>query len=149
MRLVPASWHRLFTFFFLSGCLTATGIAQAPAQPGAVVPLITKAIDESRLVTLKGSVLPQAAPEADQGAAPDSMQLGRTILILKSSAAQQAMLKKLLNDQQNPKSPSYHKWLKPEQFGAQFGAAAQDIQKIVNGWKATALMSRPRCQATI
>ena len=131
MRLVPVSWHRLFTFFFLSGCLTATGIAQVPAQPGAVVPLITKAIDENHLVTLKGSVLPQATPEADQGAAPDSMQLGRTILMLKSSTAQQNSLKKLLNDQQNAKSPSYHKWLKPEQFGAQFGAAAQDIQKIV------------------
>ena len=131
MRLVPASWYRLFTFFFLSGCLTATGIAQAPAQPGAVVPLITKEIDESHLVTLKGSVLPQATPEADQGVAPDSMQLGRTILMLKSSAAQQATLRKLLNDQQNPKSLSYHRWLKPEQFGAQFGAAAQDIQKIV------------------
>jgi hypothetical protein len=131
MRLVPASWCRFFTFLILSGCLTATGITQAPAQPGAVVPLITKAIDESHLVTLKGSVLPQATPEADQGAAPDSMQLGRTILMLKSSAAQQTSLKKLLNDQQNAKSPSYHKWLKPEQFGAQFGAAAQDIQKIV------------------
>ena len=131
MRLVPVSWSRLFTFFFLSGCLTATGIAQTPPQPGAAIPLITRAIDERHLVSLKGSVLPQATPEADQGAAPDSMQLGRTILMLRSSAAQQTTLRKLLNDQQNPKSPSYHKWLKPEQFGAQFGAAPQDIQKIV------------------
>ena len=125
MRSIPASWYRFFTFFLLSGCLTVTGIAQTPN------PLITTTIDESLLVTLKGSVLPQATPEADQGAAPDSMQLGRTILMLKSSEAQQVTLKKLLNDQENPKSPSYHKWLKPVDFGAQFGAADQDIQKIV------------------
>jgi Pro-kumamolisin, activation domain/Bacterial Ig-like domain (group 3) len=131
MRLVPASWYRLLTFFFLSGCLTATGTAQAPTQTDTAIPLITKAINESDLVTLKDSVLPQATSESDQGSAPDSMQLGRTILMLKSSTAQQATLKKLLNDQQNPKSSSYHKWLKPEQFGARFGAAPQDIQKVV------------------
>jgi Pro-kumamolisin, activation domain/Bacterial Ig-like domain (group 3) len=130
MRFVPASWYRLFTFFFLSGCMATMGITQVPANTGAAIPLITQAIDENHLVTLKGSVHPLATPEADQGAASDSLQLGRTILVLKSSGVRQAALQKMLNDQQNSKSPNYHKWLAPEQFGEQFGIASQDIQKI-------------------
>ena len=130
MRFVPASWHRLFVFSFLSGYMATVGMAQVPAKAGAAIPLITQAIDESSLVTLKGSVHPLSTPEADQGAASDSLQIGRTILVLKSSDARQATLKKLLNDQQNSKSSSYHKWLNPGQFGEQFGAAPEDIQKV-------------------
>jgi hypothetical protein len=129
MRFVPNFTPRLFLSFLLSAGLAATGLAQTTATTRPT-PLITQAIDESHLITLKGSVLPQATTQADQGAAPDSMQLGRTILLLKNSTAQQDALGKLLNDQQNPKSSSYHKWLQPAQFGAQFGAAPADIQKI-------------------
>jgi subtilase family serine protease len=94
------------------------------------LPLLTQPIDESHLITLSGSRHPLATASADRGAVPDSMQLGRMIVMLKSSDAQQAALRKLLDDQQNSKSTNYHQWLKPEQFGTQFGAASQDVQKI-------------------
>ncbi|AEU36249.1 Ig-like domain repeat protein [Granulicella mallensis] len=129
MRLLPAFWHRFFALFLL-GYAATLGLAQTPVQTSVATPLITQAIDESQLVPLKGSLHPLAKPAADQGAASDSLQLGRTILVLKGSEATQASLKKLVDDQQNPKSPSYHKWLTPEQFGKQFGAAPQDIQKV-------------------
>ncbi len=116
--------------------MAVAATAQLPARvsashPGAPQSLITQPIDESRLVSLSGSRHPLATAAADRGAVSDSMQLGRTILMLKSSDAQQAALKKLLDDQQNSKSPNYHQWLKPEQFGARFGAAPQDIQKVI------------------
>ena len=54
----------------------------------------------------------------------------------------QAALEKLLQDQQDPKSPSYHHWLTLEQFTDQFGPTEQDYQKVVdfaqaNGLKVT------------
>jgi subtilase family serine protease len=53
-----------------------------------------------------------------------------------------AALEKLLQDQQDPKSPSYHQWLTLEQFTEQFGPTEQDYQKVIdfalaNGLKVT------------
>lgn len=108
----------------------ARGYAQMTSQSVQPTARIIGPIDEGNLVTLQGSVHPLATPAADQGAAPDSLQLGRTILVLKRSSVQQAALDKLTNDQQNAASPRYHKWLTPEQFGAQFGVSPQDIETI-------------------
>jgi len=52
---------------------------------------------------------------------------------LKRGPEQEGALRKLLDDQQDKASPNYHKWLTPDEFGAQFGAADQDIQ-AVTGW---------------
>jgi hypothetical protein len=130
IRRVIASCASFLGWSLLSACLAVSGRAQAPIQPVHPTAMITEPIDESSLVTLQGSVHPLANPAADQGAAPDSLQLGRTILVLKRSSVQQAALDKLTNAQQNPASPQYHKWLTPEQFGAQFGVASKDIQTI-------------------
>jgi len=130
IRRAIASCASLFGWFLLSACLAVPGCAETPIQPAHPTAMVTETIDESILVTLHGSVHPLATPAADQGASPGSLQLGRTILVLKRHPLQQAALDKLANDQQNPKSPHYHKWLTPEQFGAQFGLASQDIEKI-------------------
>jgi hypothetical protein len=75
-------------------------------------------------------VHPLATAANDQGAAAGSLELGRAVLVLKSSAAQQAALKKLTDDQQNAKSPSYHAWLTPAEYGTRFGVAPEDLAKI-------------------
>ena len=128
MTFIPA-WRKLSSLLLLPGCL-ASAFAQAPVPTVAVRPLITQVIDETALVRLNGTVHPLATPDADRGTVPDTTQLGRTILVLKSSATTQAALKKFLDDQQNSKSPAYHHWLKPGEFGQRFGAAPQDIQRI-------------------
>jgi hypothetical protein len=130
IRRVITSCTSFLGWSLLSTSLAVSARAQTPIQPTHSTAMITETIDEGRLVTLQGSVHPLATPAADQGAASGSLELGRTILVLKRNPLQQAALDKLTNDQQNPKSPQYHKWLTPEQFGAQFGVAPQDIEKI-------------------
>ena len=115
--------------------MAMSALAQTPAVAvkngsAAPVPLIQQKIDNDQLVTLKGNVHPLATASADQGAAPDSLVLGRTFLVLKRSQTQQAALDKLTAAQQNPNSPSYHHWLTPQQYGTQFGVAPQDMAKI-------------------
>lgn len=95
-------------------------------------PLITEAIDETRLTTLKGNTHPLARPEFDLGTAPASLPMQRMLLVLKRSSQQEAALDKLLDDQQDKNSPNYHKWMSPEQFGKQFGPTDSDIQVITN-----------------
>ena len=53
-------------------------------------------------------------------------------LLLKRSPAQEAALQKLLAEQQDPRSPNYHKWLTPTQFGQLFGPSDQDVQKVTS-----------------
>lgn len=57
----------------------------------------------------------------------------RMLLVLKRSDAQEAVLEKLLDDQQNLNSPSYHQWLTPDQFGQRFGPSNQDVQ-VIAAW---------------
>ncbi len=95
-------------------------------------PLITGAIDGSRLTTLKGNTHPLARPEFDLGTAPATLPMQRMLLVLKRSSQQEAALAKLLDDQQDKNSPNYHKWMSPEQFGKQLGPTDSDMQVITN-----------------
>ncbi|MFL6304811.1 MAG: protease pro-enzyme activation domain-containing protein [Candidatus Sulfotelmatobacter sp.] len=96
-------------------------------------PLITKALDESQLTTLKGNTHHLARKEFDLGTAPATLPMQRMLLVLKRSPEQQVALRKLLDDQQDKHSPSYHKWVTPEEFGKRFGPSDADMQTIA-GW---------------
>jgi hypothetical protein len=103
----------------------------APAAQAAAIPArITQAIDETQLVRLRGDVHPLARPEFDQGAVSPDLPMQRMLLVLKRGVEQEFALAQLMVDQHNAASPNYHKWLTPEQFGAQFGPADADIQTV-------------------
>ncbi len=113
---------------FCIPCLVRQSNAQAePATPPS---LITQPIDESQLTVLHGNTYSLARPEFDLGTAPASLPMQRMLLVLKRSPEQESALRKLLDDQQDKASPSYHRWLTPEQFGKQFGPTDSDIQTI-------------------
>jgi hypothetical protein len=95
-----------------------------------VPPRIVQPLDETKLTVLQGNTFRLARPQFDQGAAPPDLPMDRMLLVLKRSPEQQSALHKLLDDQQDKASPSYHKWLTPEQFGKQFGPSDQDIQTV-------------------
>ncbi len=110
--------------------LSALGVQ---AQSQAVAPRITRAIDDENLTTLKNTTHALARSEFDGGAVSDDLPMERLQLVLKRSPQQEAALKTLIDQQHDKTSSNYHKWLTPEQFGKQFGPAAQDIQ-AVTGW---------------
>jgi len=93
-------------------------------------PLIMQPVDEAQLTVLKGNTHPLARPEFDLGTAPATLPMQRMLLVLKRSPEQESALRKLLDDQQDKSSPSYHKWLTPEDYGKQFGPTDTDIQTI-------------------
>jgi subtilase family serine protease len=113
-------------------CVLASIFCTIPALAQHASPSvrIVNTIDESQLVTLQHTVHPLANAVNDRGAAPDGMQLNRMHLVLQRSASQETALRSLVAQQNNPGSPSYHQWLTPAQFGAQFGASDQDINAI-------------------
>src|SRR4051794_9886928 len=91
---------------------------------------VVERVQDGQTFTLKGNIPPRARAAEDQGAVTASFPLQDIAVHWKKSPAQEQQLKQLLSDQQNPASPRYHKWLTPQQFGAQFGASDQDLSKI-------------------
>ena len=115
-------------FFALSVLLL--GFSFAGAQQVHPRPLITTPINENQVVTLRGNVHPLAQPMFDVGVAPPDLPVNRMLLVLKRSPEQETALRTLLDEQQDKASANFHKWLTPEQFGAEFGPSDDDMQKI-------------------
>ena len=113
--------------------LVAQKASTAKSQAVTPLPLITQAIDDTQLTVLKGNTHPLARREFDQGAAPAALPMQRMLLVLKRSPTQEAALRKLLDDQQDKRSPNYHKWLTPAEFGKIFGPTDSDMQ-IITTW---------------
>jgi hypothetical protein len=103
------------------------------AAPEVAAARITAPIDELRRVTLDGNVSPLIRTAVEQGRAPADLQMQHMLLMLRRSAAQQTALAQLLKDQQDPSSPQFHQWLTPVEFGARYGANAQDVD-LVTRW---------------
>ena len=92
-------------------------------------------IDETHLVTLAGNVPLRARTGFDEGGIDANTRLDRMLLVLQSSAAQQAALDALVEAQQDPGSPQYQQWLTPAQFAAQFGVGGPELA-LVTAWLA-------------
>jgi subtilase family serine protease len=120
-------WKLLAGFAVFS--LAAFWIA---AQSASVQSQITAPIDDTKLSVLRGSTHPLASPQFDRGLASSSLPMEHMLLVLRRSPQQEAAFDKLLADQQDRSSPNYHQWLSPDEFGQQFGASDQDIQKITS-----------------
>jgi Pro-kumamolisin, activation domain/Bacterial Ig-like domain (group 3) len=122
-----------FYFFLIAFAFVLLIFASpASAQQKYVHPLVSEPVDDRHRIVLRGNVHPMARSQYDAGSAPASLPMERMLLVLKRSPEQQAALSKLLNDQQDKSSPSYHKWLTPEQFGQLFGPADSDIQAVTS-----------------
>jgi subtilase family serine protease len=120
----------IFTAMFL--CFPAAAQQSQPAALTMPHPLITQALDESHVKVLQGNTHPLARREFDLGTAPATLPMERMLLVLKRSPEQEGALRQLLDHQQDKHSPHYHKWLTPEQFGAQFGPSDADMQTITS-----------------
>ena len=85
------------------------------------------------LAALPGHIHRFASPRFDAGEAPASLRMSGLEIVFAKTPAQTQALNQLLADQQNRKSPLYHHWLTPAQFGARFGASDAEIA-AVSGW---------------
>lgn len=104
-------------------------IATMPALAGAVQHLV----DDNDTVVLSGNVHPLAVAETEIGRTDPSLPMERMILVLAMRPENKAALDRLLADQQDPGSPSFHQSLTPEEFGARFGATPDEIG-LITGW---------------
>jgi hypothetical protein len=105
------------------------GLAAAQTTPQ-VMPRISGALDDSRRITLHGNIHSVANPSLDQGAVEDSLPAGRMLLLLSRSAHQESALQDYIQAAHTPGNPSFHKWLRPDEFGRLYGPADSDVAAI-------------------
>jgi hypothetical protein len=105
-----------------------TSSALAQSQPAS---RITQPVDDRLRATLHGNVHPLAQPRYDQGVVPDSFPAGRMFLLLQRSPQQEYALRQFIQDAHTSGNPTYHKWLKPEQFGKLYGPADSDVAAVI------------------
>jgi pseudomonalisin len=113
---------RALLFVIVSGMLSSNALAQ-------------RSINDADRVILHGNTHPLARAEFDRGSANAAMAMNRMVLLLSVRPDAQATLQQLLADQQNLRSPSYHQWLTPQEFGLRFGPTDQDIADASNWLK--------------
>jgi hypothetical protein len=126
MRRSPSallSVSSLSTLIFCIMIFSTLSFAAAPDR-------VTRAIDSSQSVALAKSLHPQAQPQYDHGLVDPSRELSYITLLMAPSASQQMALNQLLAQQQDPKSPNYHKWLTPQQYADRFGLSPNDLNRI-------------------
>ena len=109
----------------IAGVGTASGQTQS-------APVFAPASAASGLTILPGHIHKFAQARFDTGEAPSSLRLSGLELIIAKTPAQQLALDKLVADQQDRKSPQYHRWLTPGSYGARFGASDAAIAALSN-----------------
>src|SRR5258706_593783 len=100
---------------------------------------IAATIDSGRMVALPGHIHRKALPQYDQGRVPSSFPMSQVTLLTLPTASQQKALRLLVAEQQDPRSPNFHKWLTPEQYADRFGLSQNDVQKISTWLKSQGL----------
>jgi subtilase family serine protease len=90
---------------------------------------IKGALDESRAVVLRQSV-PKLG--VDRGALDPGTEITGVKLLLAPSETQRGELALLVEEQRNPASADYRKWLTPEQYGEQFGLSEGDLGRMAS-----------------
>ena len=123
---------------FVKWSFAALLIAAAVSVPSfsATPDRITGALNSGETVALPVAIHRQALPQYDQGPADPALRFRSVMLVTIPTASQQQALTRLLAEQQDRKSPNYHKWLTPEQWADRFGLSPNDVQKITN-WLAS------------
>jgi subtilase family serine protease len=128
-------------FSLAKGCFVAVAalmstpllVAQSLGQPEQA---ITKAINEANLVTLTNNTRPEAVSANDRGPVADDFELDHLLLQLKRSPERELALESYIEQLHDSSSLNFHHWLSAAQFGADFGVANADVEKV-SAWLAS------------
>jgi MYXO-CTERM domain-containing protein len=123
---------RLRRVRYLAPIAGAIGIVAACSTPGGSgtassgAPVAT----QSPLTTIASGLRSQVLPRYDVGRLEGATPLARLSLTFRLSAAQKADREALMDAQQDPRSPSFRRWLTPDQYAARFGVTPEGLAQV-------------------
>jgi subtilase family serine protease len=93
---------------------------------------IASGIEGTPSATIRGHLHPLAHPQYDRGKVAGLFAMSRVTMMFKPADSQQSELNALLQEQQNPASPNYHRWLTAQEFADRFGLSNDDLGKTIS-----------------
>jgi pseudomonalisin len=114
---------RCFLILALVGALSSATAAGAVSGTAA----------GSDRVVLAGTLPPLALPGLSVGRTDPGLRMERIILRLALRPGARARLDRLLAEQVDPASDRFHRWLTPEEFGAELGLGDGELGRVI-GW---------------
>lgn len=120
----------------LAACLALPAVASAQSNVQKALsslttveaPRVTKVIDDQETSTLAQTHLAFMNTTAPLAKVDDQSRLTHMQLVLKRSDQRSAALAQLIEGQHDPKSPLFHHWLTPAEYGDMFGLSDSDLQ---------------------
>jgi pseudomonalisin len=101
-----------------------------PAVQAGAADLSIEPDDRMQLEALPGIRPAWAVGANDLGEVPNDLRLSHLTIVLKRSVDRQRAFEQLLEQQQDPGSANFHRWLAPGEIGERFGASAHDIAAV-------------------
>jgi hypothetical protein len=116
-------------YFAVFTLILGSSVISLPQTP--VRNRIASAIERTPSAAVRGHVHPLARARYDRGKVAGLFAMSRVTMVFKPTAGQQAELNTLLQQQQDPSSPNYHRWLTPAEFADRFGLSTADLNNTV------------------
>jgi len=108
----------------------ASFLTPALSRAAAKEPRITGTVDDADRIVLSGSRPSVVTAEADEGPIDPATVVEGASITFARTPAQEAELRSLIEAQRDASSPLYRRWLTPEEYGARYGAAAEDVLTV-------------------
>ena len=125
--------HRFGTTKLLLGLMALVTALSLTLSAQVKPKLITEPINNNQLITLTGNTRPELSALNDRGAVSADLQMDHNLLLLKRSPELEKAFEAFIEEQHNPKSPVFHKWLSAADIGQRYGVSSADIEAI-KGW---------------
>jgi len=136
------AWRKPKCYVVVALCCLLLGVSAAAQQPSPVS-------DEQPLARIEHSAPAIALFAEEVGRVEPERPLARMVLVLSPSLEKQQALPQFLDDQQNRRSPEYHHWLAPAEFGSRFGAADTDTEAVRQWLRKSGLQVAPASQSRL
>jgi len=94
--------------------------------------LIHEAIDESKLIRLRGNTRPEANAKNDRGRVEDSFPMEHMLLELKRAPELEQEFDQYIDSLTDKSSPNFHQWIMAAEQGEKYGLAQQDLDAITS-----------------
>jgi hypothetical protein len=108
--------------------LLAAGVVVFPMSAAS-----QRVVNDADTVPIPGNVSPRLSGAIDVGRTDSALPIEKMILVLRPAAGASDRLERLLEEQLDPASSNYHRWLTPEEYGRQFGVPDEDLNAVL-GW---------------
>ena len=107
-------------------------VALVVATNAAGVDLVTQTVGAVSVYALTQNRVAWATSANDAGEVADDLHLSHLTLVLNRPPPLQNAFEELLTQQQDPDSPSFHRWLTPAEIGERFGPSTHDIDAVTS-----------------